>query len=196
MGALELVWRVASAALELVGLALPVIGVWVIAVLFLWSGYEKLKHPELATLALIDFGAIRRFDARLGMTLGAIELAVALALVVPASRDVGLAASALLLWFFSAAIYVNLGAGRNFACFCFGDVEGEISPKTLGRSLVLALLATYLMLAPGPQVTSLSHLVLGIVAAIALVFSIRLLAAVPSLRLRHSHGASVGIAGV
>ena len=51
------------------------IAIWVLAIVFVWSGFAKLRRPALAAMAMNDFGVLRRVRPRLG----AAELLLALA---------------------------------------------------------------------------------------------------------------------
>jgi hypothetical protein len=147
------------------------IGVFCLAIVFAWSGMAKLRRPELAALAIVDFGLTRHAKPILGYTLGTAEAALAVLLVVGTSMPPILLATAALLWLFAALIARSLLAGERFACFCFGDGEATLSGATLARTLALAALATALALAPVP--TPLDDLPAGrlaqVVAAGALV---------------------------
>src|ERR671933_2280657 len=57
------------------------IAVWILAMIFVWSGVAKLRRPTLAAMAMMDFGILRRIRPRLGSVLGAAEVLVALSLV-------------------------------------------------------------------------------------------------------------------
>ena len=51
------------------------IAIWILAIIFVWSGLAKLRRPTLAAMAMNDFGVLRRVRPRLG----AAELLLALA---------------------------------------------------------------------------------------------------------------------
>jgi hypothetical protein len=36
------------------------IAVWILAIIFVWSGLAKLRRPTLAAMAMQDFGVLRR----------------------------------------------------------------------------------------------------------------------------------------
>src|ERR671916_2138292 len=57
------------------------IAVWILAIIFVWSGVAKLRRPTLAAMAMMDFGVLRRVRPRLGSALGAAELLLALFLI-------------------------------------------------------------------------------------------------------------------
>src|ERR671915_2074426 len=76
------------------------IAVWILAIVFVWSGVAKLRQPTLAAVAMMDFGGLRRVRPRLGSALGAAELLVALSLVTGTLPGIFLPVTAGLLWFF------------------------------------------------------------------------------------------------
>ncbi len=124
------------------------IAVWILAIIFVWSGVAKLRRPTLAAMAMMDFGVLRRVRPRLGSALGAAELLLALFLVAGVLPALFLPVTAGLLWFFVLLIARGLLSGEDFACFCFGDSASRLSRLTLARTAALALLASVLAAAP------------------------------------------------
>lgn len=160
------------------------IAVWVLAIIFAWSGIAKLRQPILAAMAMVDFGVLRRVRPRLGSALGAVELSLALLLAAGALRTVFLPIAAALLWVFALLIAKSLRSGKRFACFCFGEADSELSRLTLVRTATLALLAT--VVAVGSPVTGAhprfgSAYALQGVSAAAIVGAIVLVAQIPRL---------------
>lgn len=141
-----------SAALALLGDGLTAImsadgaGVlsWFLVAIFVVSGTVKVRRPALAAMALVDFQIVKRPLPALGLALGLFELTVAIGLALWPGVAIFLAAP--LLWFFTFLIARSLRGGDDFACFCFGESEGEISRWTLARTTALALLATIVAL--------------------------------------------------
>lgn len=127
------------------------IGVWVLAIVFAWSGIAKLRRPELAALAMVDFGVTRRVRPALGGALGATEAGLATLLPTGVFARPALAGAAVLLWLFVALVARAVWAGERFACFCFGDGGSNLSWMTLARTLALAMLATALALSATPS---------------------------------------------
>lgn len=123
---------------------LPSIGVWLLVGILLWSGTVKVRHPRLAASAMVDFGVIRVPRRLYGSLLGGAELGLALLLITIPLQ--GLLATSGILWIFTGAIARSLLHGKRFACFCFGDNERPLSRVTLGRTSLLAILATLLLL--------------------------------------------------
>src|SRR5919202_755283 len=116
------------------------VGVWILAIIFIWSGVAKLRRPTLAAMAIMDFGVVRRVRPRLGSALGAAELLLALLLVTGTLPVLFLPVTAGLLWFFVLLIARSLWFGKDFSCFCFGDADSKVSRSTLVRTAALALL--------------------------------------------------------
>ena len=124
------------------------IAVWILAIVFAWSGVAKLRRPTLAAVAMMDFGVLRRVRPALGSALGAVELLVALSLATGMLAVIFLPITAGLLWFFVLLIAKSLLSGEDFACFCFGETDSRLSRLTLVRTVALALLASVLAFAP------------------------------------------------
>ena len=124
------------------------IAIWILAIIFAWSGIAKLRRPTLAAMAMMDFGILRRIRPRLGSTLGAAELLLALFLITGTLPALILPVTAGLLWFFVLLIARSLWSGQDFACFCFGEADSKLSRSTLVRTAALALLASVLAVAP------------------------------------------------
>jgi hypothetical protein len=171
------------------------IGVWVLAVIFVWSGIAKLRRPALAAMAMVDFGVLRRARPRLGAALGAAELLLALFLATGTLPIVFLPATAVLLWVFALLIARSLFAGEDFACFCFGDGDSRLSWPTLARTGTLALLASVLSVAV-PRTGTYADLsetyLLQAVSAVALVGVITLGSQLPKLLRWNRHPYRIG----
>ena len=99
------------------------IAIWILAIIFVWSGLAKLRRPTLAAMAIRDFGVLRQIKPRLGGVLGAAELLLALSLITGVLPAVVLPVPAGLLWFFVLLIAKSLFSGEEFSCFCFGDAD-------------------------------------------------------------------------
>ncbi len=158
-------------------------GVWFLAWIFMWSGYVKLRRPKLAVIAMIDFGAVKKFRPILGTLLGASEVSLAILLISSWMASYVLLTSALALWIFTLFILRSLIKGKKFACFCFGDTDSELSYKTLIRTGLLALLASTLWViagsVPGTKVTS--SFLFAAVNALAILGTIVLLNSIQNL---------------
>jgi hypothetical protein len=160
------------------------IAVWVLAIVFAWSGIAKLRRPILAAMAMVDFGVLRRVRPHLGVVLGAAELSLALLLAAGALRVLFLPVAAALLWLFVLLIARSLHSGKRFACFCFGEADSELSRLTLVRTAALAMLATVVAIGSPPAGAlsgSGSAFALQGVSAAAIVGAIALVGQVPKL---------------
>ncbi len=159
------------------------IAVWILAIIFVWSGVAKVRRPTLAAMAMMDFGVVRRVRPRLGSALGAAELLLALSLIAGVLPALVLPFTAGLLWFFVLLILRGLLSGEDFACFCFGDSAARLSRLTLVRTAALALLASVLAVAP-PWSTYAGFsetYVLQAVSAAAFIGAIALVGQIPKL---------------
>jgi hypothetical protein len=150
------------------------IAVWILAIVFVWSGVAKLRKPTLAAVAMMDFGLLRRVRPRLGSALGAAELLLALLLISGALPALFLPVAAGLLWLFVLLIAKSLLSGKDFACFCFGDEDSRLSRLTLARTGALALLASVLAVAPLPYAGFDRTYLLQAISAAAFVGTIAL----------------------
>lgn len=160
------------------------IAVWVLVIIFVWSGVAKLRKPTLAAMAITDFGVVRRIRPRLGSALGATEVLLALFLAAGILPTVFLSFTAGLLWLFVLLIARSLWLGKDFACFCFGEADSRLSRWTLIRTAALATLATLLAAAPlqtGSYAGFVQAYVLQAVAAAAIVGAVVLGGQIPKL---------------
>ena len=157
------------------------IAVWILAIVFVWSGIAKLRQPTLAAVAMMDFGVLRRVRPRLGSALGAAELLLALLLISGTLPAPSLLVAASLLWLFVLLIAKSLLSGKDFACFCFGDAGSRLSRLTLVRTGALALLASVLAVAPLSYASFDRTYLLQAISAAALVGTIVLAAQIAKL---------------
>ncbi len=160
------------------------VAIWVLAIIFAWSGIAKLRRPTLAAMAMMDFGILHRIRPRLGSALGAVELSLALFLISGTLPMLFLPVTAGLLWFFVLLIARSLWSGQDFACFCFGEADSKLSSSTLVRTAALAVLASVLAVAPvqaGTYADFSETYVLQAVWAAAFVGAILLSSQIPRL---------------
>lgn len=114
-----------------------------LSLVFGWSGATKLRRPSSAAMAMVGFGLTRRVRPRLGLVLGAVEAAVALALVFGGPLSpFALVISAAMLCTFTVLVARSLIAGDRFPCSCFGGAEHALSVWTLLRTGSLSILAS------------------------------------------------------
>ncbi len=157
------------------------IAIWVLAIIFVWSGLAKLRRPALAAMAMNDFGILHRVRPGLGRALGAVELLLAVFLITGTLLVVILPVTAGLLWFFVLLIARSLWLGKDFSCFCFGDADSRLSRLTLVRTTALALLASALVVVPRWYAGFDQIYLLQAISAAALVGAIVLASRIPRL---------------
>lgn len=119
--------------------------------LLLAAAAGKLLHRKEFAVTLENFGVPRRLRSRLAGLLPTLELAIAAALVVPASVWSGACAGTTLLGVYTAVLGYKLAQGERPACNCFG--QGHAAPigaRTLLRNAALLLCAGGLVYA-GPR---------------------------------------------
>src|SRR5213082_2238567 len=118
----------------------------VLAVVFIIAGLAKLVDLTGSRQAMRDFGVPAVLAAPFGVLLPLAELAVAIALIPPASAWWGALGALVLLLLFIAGISYNLARGRQPDCHCFGQLHSAPAGwPTLVRNLVLAALAVVIL---------------------------------------------------
>lgn len=148
---LDSVWQGITAAVSAVG-EQQVFGslALFLALVFIVSAIPKLRRPELAAMAIADFGVADSPPRWTGLALGGVELFLALGLIGSAIsggavRIVPVALSAILLSVFVVLIAKALRSQESFSCYCFGNSDETISQRTLLRTAALATLAIFLV---------------------------------------------------
>ena len=113
-----------------------------LAGIFAVAGAAKLADLAGSRQAMRDFGVPAKLADIFGVLLPLVELATAVALVVPLTAWWGAVAAFSLLLIFVAGIGYNLAQGRTPDCHCFGQLHSAPAGwSTLIRNLVLAGLA-------------------------------------------------------
>jgi Methylamine utilisation protein MauE len=111
------------------------------AVVLVWSGVEKLRHPFPASLAIVRFGLAKRVRPEVGRGAGAIEVAAGALLLVRPHSPWAYGPAAALLAVFVFLLARAVGRGERFACACFGAGESDsITPVTVLRTAALLAL--------------------------------------------------------
>jgi peroxiredoxin/uncharacterized membrane protein YphA (DoxX/SURF4 family) len=125
-----------------------------LAGVFATAGVAKLLDLAGSRRALEDFGVPARFARPGGLLLPLAEIAIAVALVFPASARWGALAAAVLLAVFVLAIGNAMAHGRAPDCHCFGQVHSEPAGwSTLARNgLLMAMAALVAAAGPAPAV--------------------------------------------
>src|SRR5215469_5503795 len=110
-----------------------------LALVFVVAGLAKLADRSGSRQALRDFGLPSTLAQPFGILLPLVELAVAVALLPPASAWWGSLGALALLLVFVVGIGYNLAHGRRPDCHCFGQLHSAPAGRpTLIRNLVLA----------------------------------------------------------
>ena len=104
-----------------------------------FAGGLKLVRPDLLASTLVRSGISFRRPQRVGRSLGAIELATAVGVLLPPTALVGAMAAGLLSIVFAAFIGRGLYLGADYPCACLGNPTKPISAATLSRPLLLGL---------------------------------------------------------
>jgi hypothetical protein len=122
-----------------------------VAVILASAATHKLRAPARFANQVEDYQLLPRSLVRpVARLLPFVEVAVAFALLVPASRGTAALAAAVLLAGYAGAISINLWRGRrDIDCGCAGPEQAQpIRPVLLARNAVLVSLALVAGLAP------------------------------------------------
>lgn len=160
-----------------------------LSLVFVLSSVPKMRKPQLAAMALTDFGVTTTSKTWLGFASGALELVIAMGLIVAAyaesasARFIPVALAAVMLWMFVALLARALLRSESFACFCFGGGEATISKAGLIRTLALALVATALSVASTGSASSptVQIAVLQLLVASSILGSIVIVTRLPTI---------------
>lgn len=149
---------------------------YLLALVFLISGVSKLRQPQLAAGAILNFGFGSRPHVFLALLLGSVE--VSLAVLLALTIDMATWVATLLLWLFAFLIARSVHGGQHFACHCFGSSESVMSWNAFARTMALAAIATLLIFMNGSpsQTLTLVDRVMQALIASALVAIFVLLA--------------------
>ena len=117
-----------------------------LALVFAVAGVAKLADREGSRRAVVDFGVPPILAAPLGLLLPLAELAVAVALIPPATALWGAWGALALLLLFVGGISFNLARGHKPDCRCFGQIHSSPAGwRTLLRNGVLAAVAGFVV---------------------------------------------------
>jgi hypothetical protein len=146
------------------------------------AGIAKLRRPQLAAMAIVDFGMAVHARRSLGVAVGSLEVVLAAALASHVFPRAFAGAAALVLATFAVVIGRSLLRGERFACFCFGSAA-PLSAWTLTRALLLFALAALVFAHPASAlyVAPTEGVVVELVAGASLIGSAALLATFPRL---------------
>ena len=113
---------------------------------FLVAGLAKLADLAGSRQAMRDFGVPEKLADLFGLLLPLVELAIAIALLIPITAWWGAIGALGLLLIFVAGIGYNLAQGRTPDCHCFGQLHSAPAGwSTLIRNLVLAAVAGFVV---------------------------------------------------
>jgi peroxiredoxin/uncharacterized membrane protein YphA (DoxX/SURF4 family) len=117
-----------------------------LALVFATAGVAKLADRAGSRRAIVDFGVPASLAAPLGILLPLAELAVAAALIPPATAWWGALGALALLILFVAGISFNLARGHKPECNCFGQLRSTpVGWKTLARNGIFTVVAGFVL---------------------------------------------------
>ena len=122
------------------------------------AGALKLADPAAFAGEIANYRLLPSLAPYLAVTLPTVEIAIALALLVPAAswrRAAALAAFALLA-VFTVAVTQVVVRGLNVSCGCFGGNSGPVTLATVARDLALLAAAAALLALGRPSERSTS----------------------------------------
>lgn len=166
-----------------------------LAGVFAVAAAGKLADRRGTREAVAGFGAPPALVGPIAVALPIAELAVAAALLVPATAWAGAVGAIVLLAIFSVAITANLARGRRPDCHCFGQVRSQpVGAQTLARNGALALGAGLIVALgatdPGPSAVAWAVSTPAVALAVGLAIGVTVAVAVAFAALRR-HGRSL-----
>ncbi len=120
-----------------------------LALLWIVAAVHKVREFEVFSVVLADYRLVpARATQACAVAVIVLEPGLGIGLMIPATRNLALAGSALLLVAYAAAMAVNLQRGRRFIdCGCAGAAGRQpLSGWLVARNLLLAALALAAML--------------------------------------------------
>lgn len=133
------------------------------------SGAAKLIDLGGSAAALRGFGVPERLAPAAALALPLAELAIAAALLVPATTRAGAAAALALFAGMAVVVGVTLARGRRPDCGCFGKLHSQpIGRSTLARTVGLAAIAAFVALGGTRHLGALSLLAAATVVHVSL----------------------------
>ncbi len=166
-----------------------------LALVFLVAALGKLADREGSRDAVGAFGVPERLAGTVADLLPLLELAAAILLVASATARIGAALATVLLVAFSVGIARSIARSETPDCHCFGQLHSApAGPKTLGRNLLLAAAAAFVLVSgPGTSATAWVGALSGteataLIAGVVIVIAIAALGAFAlSMLRRHGH---------
>ncbi len=133
-----------------------------LVVVFSLAGLGKLADPIGSREAMTAFGVPAGLVKPAALFLPFLEIAVAIALLSAGGVRWGAVGALALLVLFIIAVGYNLALGRRPKCHCFGQIHSApIGPGTLVRNIVLALVATFIIVEAGRHASPSAFALLG-----------------------------------
>ena len=117
-----------------------------LVLVFAAAGVGKLTDKEGSRDEVVAFGVPTALAAPVARTLPLVEIALAIAIAVPATSRWGAAGGLALLLVYTAAIAMNMLLGRRPECRCFGAIYVlPIGWRALVRNVVFSAAAALLL---------------------------------------------------
>ena len=175
--------------------------VTLLVVVFLAASVNKLRSLQIFEGVVHNFRLVPESLVRpVAYSLPFIELAVALALIFPATRSLSGGAAALLLCAFTVAVAINLLRGRRaIDCGCFSaghgrsDLKQMLSWWLVVRNMALIGLAVWIAATPAavPAATGVEWLLGMVTAIIVAIFHVTAVRLSMAAQYHASQGAAV-----
>lgn len=144
----------------------------VLCAIFLLAGLTKLAAPDSTREMLAGFGVRSRALTMLALALPAVELGIAVALILPPTAYAGALSAFALLALFTGVIGFNLMRGRQPYCNCFGQISSApVNSLTLVRNVSLTGVALLVVVAGPDMATTRLNEVFGISQQAALAWA-------------------------
>jgi uncharacterized membrane protein YphA (DoxX/SURF4 family) len=124
---------------SLLGHTAAIFTAWLFAV----AGWHKVRHANRDYYAEVfaGYGIPERFNGILPKLVGAVEIFIAIGVLLPASRSPACSVAAAVLLFYLALMAGQLKAGRRVECGCSGSTGVAISGHLLVRNAIFAGIA-------------------------------------------------------
>lgn len=117
-----------------------IVGLCLVAGLFLYAGVAKLDRPELFAIDIYSFDLVSwETSAILAYAIPITEILAAILACIPFTRRLGLGILAAMLLGFTGLLSWALWMGLDVACGCLGAGSGEIPFAVLRNAVLLAI---------------------------------------------------------
>ncbi len=138
-----------------------------LALLWLAAGWHKLRNPDHFATVVAAYEILPRGPAGVvGSVLPWLECALAVALLLPASRSGAALSGAALLTLYAGALAMNLGRGRtDFDCGCNGTGHTPLAWRLVWRNLFLVCLCLSLLLPVMARPMTVGDFIVAVIGA-------------------------------